>query len=84
MQQAVLTPVDYIRIILATNVAETSVTIADVIAVIDSGLERRTAQRNGRTALSLSRISRASAAQRLGRAGRTQTGSVFAYGVNMR
>ncbi len=62
------------RVILATNVAETSLTIPGVTVVIDSGLERRTHQRNGRTVLSLARISRASADQRLGRAGRVREG----------
>ncbi|GAA5193698.1 helicase-related protein [Ferrimonas gelatinilytica] len=63
------------RVILATNVAETSLTIPGVTLVIDSGLERRTHQRNGRTVLALSRISAASAAQRAGRAGRVAPGS---------
>lgn len=62
------------RVILATNVAETSLTIPGVTAVIDSGLERRTHQRNGRTVLSLAAISQASADQRSGRAGRTEPG----------
>ncbi|WP_298771020.1 helicase-related protein [uncultured Shewanella sp.] len=62
------------RVIFATNIAETSLTIPGVTAVIDSGLERRTLQRNGRTVLSLSRISHVSSEQRKGRAGRTQEG----------
>ncbi len=62
------------RIILATNVAETSLTIPGVVSVIDSGLERRTHQRNGRSVLSLHRISKASAEQRKGRAGRITEG----------
>lgn len=62
------------RVILATNVAETSLTVPGVTSVIDSGLERRTHRRNGRTVLSLHAISRASADQRAGRAGRTQPG----------
>ncbi|GAA4900165.1 helicase-related protein [Ferrimonas pelagia] len=62
------------RVILATNVAETSLTIPGVTLVIDTGLERRTHQRNGRTVLGLARISQASAAQRLGRAGRVAPG----------
>ncbi|RTZ16629.1 ATP-dependent RNA helicase [Vibrio aquaticus] len=64
----------YKKIVLATNVAETSLTIPNIAAVIDSGLERRTEQRNGRTALSLKHISRASAKQRAGRAGRVMEG----------
>lgn len=62
------------RIILATNVAETSLTIPGVTVIVDSGLERRTHQRNGRTVLSLHAISRASAEQRKGRAGRVSAG----------
>ncbi|WP_245709967.1 helicase-related protein [Ferrimonas sediminum] len=65
------------RIILATNVAETSLTIPGVTCVVDSGLERRTHQRNGRTVLGLHRISKASAAQRAGRAGRVQAGVCY-------
>ncbi|CCN71940.1 putative HrpA-like helicase [Vibrio nigripulchritudo SFn118] len=62
------------KVVLATNVAETSLTIPNIAAVIDSGLERRTMQRNGRTVLSLKNISKASAKQRAGRAGRVQDG----------
>lgn len=63
------------KVVLATNVAETSLTIPNIRVVIDSGLERRTVQRNGRTALTLSNISKASAAQRMGRAGRVAEGA---------
>ncbi|ALU42626.1 DEAD/DEAH box helicase [Pseudoalteromonas rubra] len=62
------------RIILATNVAETSLTIPNITCVIDSGLERRTHLRNGKTVLGLDAIGKDSAKQRLGRAGRTQEG----------
>lgn len=62
------------RVILATNVAETSLTIPGVTLVIDSGLERRTHQRNGRTVLGLHAVSSASAEQRKGRAGRLEEG----------
>ncbi|PMN20124.1 DEAD/DEAH box helicase [Vibrio splendidus] len=62
------------KVILATNVAETSLTIPDIGVVLDSGLERRTVQRNGRTTLMLKSISRASAKQRAGRAGRMMDG----------
>ncbi|WP_394204962.1 helicase-related protein [Shewanella waksmanii] len=73
-QQVVLSESLQQRVIFATNVAETSLTIPGVTAVIDSGLERRTVQRNGRTVLSLENISKASSEQRLGRAGRTKPG----------
>ncbi|PSV41540.1 helicase-related protein [Photobacterium sp. GB-36] len=69
-----LTQSDKQRIIVATNVAETSVTIPGVTLIIDSGLERRTHQRNGRTVLSLHAISKASSEQRKGRAGRVTDG----------
>ncbi|WP_163132531.1 helicase-related protein [Agarivorans sp. Alg241-V36] len=65
------------RIIVATNVAETSLTIPRITSVIDSGLERRTKQRAGRTVLSLERVSRASAEQRRGRAGRVSAGHCY-------
>jgi HrpA-like RNA helicase len=75
-QQQALSPSphQHRKIVLATNIAETSLTIPGVTTVIDSGLERRTYQRNGRSVLSLQPISRASAEQRKGRAGRTQAG----------
>ncbi|HDM8199610.1 TPA: ATP-dependent RNA helicase [Vibrio harveyi] len=63
------------KVVLATNVAETSLTIPNIRVVIDSGLERRTVQRNGRTTLTLTHISKASAAQRMGRAGRVAEGA---------
>ena len=64
------------KIILATNVAETSITIDGVTGVIDSG-QARTARFEpnvGLPRLSLESISQASAEQRAGRAGRTQPG----------
>ncbi len=64
------------KIVLATNVAETSLTIEGVSLVIDGGLARIASQdpATGLDRLSLSRISRASADQRAGRAGRTGPG----------
>ena len=64
------------RLILSTNIAETSLTIADVALVVDSGLARRAdyEQRTGVTRLRTARISMASAEQRRGRAGRVQEG----------
>ena len=61
---------------MATNIAETSLTIADVTLVIDSGLARRAdyEQRTSVTRLRTTRISMASAEQRRGRAGRVQAG----------
>ena len=64
------------KLILSTNVAETSVTIEGVAAVIDSGLARvATHSRwSGLPSLRVQPISQASAAQRAGRAGRTRAG----------
>ena len=75
-QAAALDPAQGPRLILATNIAETSLTIADVTLVIDSGLARRAdyEQRTGITRLRTTRISMASAEQRRWRAGRVQAG----------
>jgi ATP-dependent helicase HrpB len=64
------------KLILSTNVAETSVTIDGVSAVIDSGLARVATHSpwSGLPSLRVQPISRASAAQRAGRAGRTRAG----------
>lgn len=75
-QNRALDPASGPRLILATNIAETSLTIADVTLVIDSGLVRQPEyeQRTGISRLRDRRISRASAEQRRGRAGRVQEG----------
>ena len=64
------------KIILSTNVAETSVTIDGVAAVLDSGLARVASHSpwSGLPSLKLAKVSRASAIQRAGRAGRTREG----------
>jgi ATP-dependent helicase HrpB len=64
------------KIIVSTNVAETSLTIDGVTAVIDSGLVRKACfdPRRGINTLLIEKISQASAAQRAGRAGRTAPG----------
>jgi ATP-dependent helicase HrpB len=64
------------KLVLSTNLAETSVTIDDIAAVIDTGLVRRPAHDpwSGMPTLTLAKISRASATQRAGRAGRTRPG----------
>jgi ATP-dependent helicase HrpB len=64
------------KIIVSTNVAETSLTIDGVTVVIDAGLARvaRFDPRRGINTLLIEKISRASADQRAGRAGRTQAG----------
>ena len=67
------------KIILATNVAETSITIEGVTAVVDSGLARVLSfdSQVGLPKLQLEPISQASAQQRAGRAGRTEPGICY-------
>jgi len=67
------------KIVLATNIAETSLTIEGVKIVVDSGLQRtaRFNARSGMTQLVTEQISLASATQRKGRAGRVSEGVCF-------
>ncbi|HSN90060.1 MAG TPA: helicase-related protein, partial [Anaeromyxobacteraceae bacterium] len=67
------------KVILSTNVAETSITIEGVAAVVDSGLARVASHSpwSGLATLEVRKVSRASAAQRAGRAGRTRPGRVI-------
>jgi ATP-dependent helicase HrpB len=76
-QDEVLQPSSQRKLILSTNVAETSLTIPGVTTVIDSGLARvaRYDEQTGLDKLELSPISKASANQRAGRAGRTGPGT---------
>jgi ATP-dependent helicase HrpB len=80
-QDAALAParVGRRKIVLATNIAETSLTIDGVRVVVDAGLERRSLfdPSSGMNRLELMRISRASAEQRAGRAGRTAPGVCY-------
>jgi ATP-dependent helicase HrpB len=78
-QEAAISPSSRPKIILATNVAETSLTIAGIRTVIDSGLARIAAfePRRGINTLLIQKISRAAAEQRSGRAGRTAPGRSF-------
>jgi ATP-dependent helicase HrpB len=75
-QDAALARYEKRKAIVATNVAETSLTIEGVRTVIDSGLARiaRFDPRRGINTLLIEKISRASAEQRAGRAGRTAPG----------
>ncbi|MBS7664039.1 ATP-dependent helicase HrpB [Pseudomonas lalucatii] len=67
------------KVVLATNIAETSLTIDGVRVVVDAGLARvpRFDPGSGMTRLDTQRISRASATQRAGRAGRLQPGVCY-------
>jgi ATP-dependent helicase HrpB len=75
-QDRALLPQGRRKVVLATNVAETSVTVEGVAAVVDSGLARQLVYDPsvGLDRLELVNVSRASADQRAGRAGRTQPG----------
>ncbi len=75
-QQKIFRPAKQTKIVVATNVAETSITVPGIRYVIDSGLAR-ISQYNVRartTSLPITRISRASADQRKGRCGRVGDG----------
>ncbi|QDU66921.1 ATP-dependent RNA helicase [Engelhardtia mirabilis] len=78
-QDAVFERSERPKLILATNVAESSITIPDVRRVVDTGLSRtmRHDAGVGVDRLELGRISRASAEQRAGRAGRTGPGEAL-------
>jgi len=75
-QDRAVAPSSRRKIIVSTNVAESSVTIDGIVAVIDSGLVRvvEHAAWSGLPMLSIEKTSRASAVQRAGRAGRTRPG----------
>ncbi len=78
-QDRAIMPAEQRKVILATNVAESSVTVEGVNAVIDSGLARIAthSQWTGLPTLQVGRVSKASATQRAGRAGRTGPGRVL-------
>lgn len=75
-QDAAVAPSEFRKVVVATNVAETSVTLPGIRLVVDSGLARipRYDSRRGIDVLPVERISRASAEQRAGRAGRVAPG----------
>jgi len=75
-QDMALQPSQRTRIVVATNVAQTSITVPGVRGVVDSGLARvhRVDARRSIDALRLEPISRAAAEQRAGRAGRMESG----------
>ena len=78
-QEAAISPGPRPKIIVATNVAETSLTIEGVRTVIDSGIARISSYepRRAINTLLIRKISRAAAEQRAGRAGRTAPGRAF-------
>ncbi|EKO3825218.1 ATP-dependent helicase HrpB [Vibrio harveyi] len=77
-QQKAIAPAsgDKRKVVLATNIAETSLTIEGIRLVVDSGLERvaRFDLKNGLTRLEQVRVAQSSAIQRSGRAGRIEEG----------
>ena len=75
-QDAAVARYDQPKVVVATNVAETSITIDGVRLVIDGGLARipRYDPNRGINTLLVEKISRASSDQRAGRAGRTAPG----------
>lgn len=75
-QDRAVRPSNRPKIIFSTNVAETSVTIEGVATVIDTGVSRQASHSpwSGMPVLKLAKISKASAIQRAGRAGRTRAG----------
>ncbi|MEV0422827.1 ATP-dependent RNA helicase [Streptosporangium canum] len=79
VQDAVLSPGENRRVVLATSVAESSLTVPGVRIVVDSGLARepRTDHARGLGSLTTVRASKASAVQRAGRAGREAPGVVY-------
>ncbi|AXI77021.1 ATP-dependent helicase HrpB [Peterkaempfera bronchialis] len=79
VQDAVLAPGERRRVVLATSVAESSLTVPGVRAVVDCGLARepRTDHARGLSSLVTVRASLAAARQRAGRAGREAPGTVY-------
>ncbi|MGX9885889.1 ATP-dependent helicase HrpB [Streptomyces sp. NPDC002276] len=79
VQDAVLSPGTRRRVVLATSVAESSLTVPGVRVVVDSGLARepRVDHARGLSALATVRASQAAGRQRAGRAGREAPGAVY-------
>jgi len=73
------TPKDARKVVIATNIAETSLTIDGICYVIDTGFNKQKSfnARSGMESLQVTPVSQAAANQRAGRAGRTQPGKCF-------
>ena len=73
------TPPGARKVVLATNIAETSLTIDNIIYVIDPGFNKQNSYnaRTGMESLIITPVSKASANQRAGRAGRVAAGKCF-------
>jgi ATP-dependent helicase HrpB len=78
VQAKVLGPSNRNKVVISTNVAESSITVPGIVGVVDSGLSRTTSCSpwSGLPSLDIHKISRSSAAQRAGRAGRLIPGRV--------
>lgn len=79
VQCSIFTPVkpEVRKIVVATNIAETSLTIDGILFVVDSGLFKESVYDNGIESLKTTMISKAQAEQRSGRAGRTAPGICY-------
>ena len=73
------TPKDSRKVVLATNIAETSLTINGICYVVDTGFNKQKSfnARSGMESLQVTPVSQAAANQRAGRSGRTQPGKCF-------
>ena len=80
-QRAALAPSEARKVVLATSIAETSLTIPDVRVVVDGGRARRARfdPNSGMSRLVTERVTRAEAEQRRGRAGRVAEGVCYRY-----
>lgn len=80
-QRAALAPSQARKIVLATSIAETSLTIPDISVVVDGGRARRARfdPNSGMSRLVTERVTRAEAEQRRGRAGRIAAGVCYRY-----
>ncbi|MEO0381300.1 MAG: ATP-dependent helicase HrpB, partial [Pseudomonadota bacterium] len=78
-QQAAITPSKQRKVVLATSIAETSLTIPDIRIVVDGGRSRRAQfdAASGMSRLITERVTRAEATQRAGRAGRVAPGTAY-------